>query len=70
MLGDRALYLEAYRKNSESYSRDGLFPAAGADALLKVLSGFEQAVRDATGINAADAYTNEFANVALARFRN
>ena len=70
LLGDRALYLEAYRKNSESYSRDGLFPGAGAEALLKVLSGFEPAVRDAPGINAADAYTNEFVNVALARFRN
>jgi NitT/TauT family transport system substrate-binding protein len=70
LLGDRALYLEAYRKNSESYSRDGLFPPAGAEALLKVLSGFEPAVKDASGINSADAYTNEFVSVALARFRN
>src|SRR5258706_12242441 len=28
LIGDRTLYLEAYRKNSESYSRDGLFPSA------------------------------------------
>lgn len=60
LLGDRALYLEAFQKNSESYSRDGLFPAAGAEALLKVLRGFEPAVRDAAGLKATDAYTNEF----------
>ena len=64
------LYLEAYRKNSESYSKDGLFPPPGADALLKVLSGFEPAVRDAPGINSADAYTNEFVSAALTKFRN
>lgn len=60
LLGDRALYLEAFHKNSESYSRDGLISAAGAEALLKVLKGFEPAVRDATGLKATDAYTNEF----------
>lgn len=70
LLGDRALYLEAYGKNKESYSRDGLIPPAGADALLKVLSGFEPAVREATGVHAADAYTNQFVAAALARFRD
>jgi len=70
LLGDRALYLEAYRKNSESYSKDGLFPPTGAEALLKVLSGFEPAVRDAPKINPADAYTNDFVSAALAKSRN
>jgi len=65
LLGDRALYLDAYRKNSESYSRDGLFPPAGAEAQLKVLSGFEQAVREARDLNPADAYTNDFVRDAL-----
>jgi len=65
LLGDRTLYLEAYRKNSESYSRDGLFPPAGAQAQLKVLSGFEQAVREAKDLNPADAYTNDFVRDAL-----
>jgi len=65
LLGDRTLYLEAYRKNSESYSRDGLFPPAGAQAQLKVLSGFEQAVREAKELNPADAYTNDFVRDAL-----
>jgi len=65
LLGDRALYLEAYRKNSESYSRDGLFPPAGAQAQLKVLSGFEPAVREAKDLNPADAFTNDCVRDAL-----
>jgi len=65
LLGDRTLYLDAYRKNSESYSRDGLFPPAGAEAQLKVLSGFEQSVREAKDLNPADAYTNDFVRDAL-----
>jgi NitT/TauT family transport system substrate-binding protein len=70
LIGDRALYLEAYRKNSESYSKDGMFPPAGAEAQLKVLSGFEQAVKDAPALKAADAYTNEFVQKALAKYRD
>lgn len=70
LIGDRALYLDAYRKNRESYSRDGLFPSAGADAQLKVLAGFEPAVRDATGLRAVDTYTNEFVKAALAKHRD
>jgi NitT/TauT family transport system substrate-binding protein len=70
LIGDRALYLGAYRKNSESYSKDGMFPPAGAEAQLKVLSGFEQAVKDAPALKAADAYTNEFVQKALAKYRD
>ncbi|HKB81898.1 MAG TPA: ABC transporter substrate-binding protein [Burkholderiales bacterium] len=69
LLGDRALYLEAYRKNSESYSRDGLFPPAGAEAQLRVLGGFEQAVREAKNLNPADAYTNDFVRDALHKIK-
>jgi NitT/TauT family transport system substrate-binding protein len=69
LLGDRELYLEAYRKNSESYSRDGLFSPAGAEAQLKVLSGFEQAVRDAKDLNPIATYTNDFARVALEKYK-
>ncbi|MEO8164506.1 MAG: ABC transporter substrate-binding protein [Betaproteobacteria bacterium] len=70
LFGERALYLEAYGKNSGSYSKDGLFPPSGAEALLKVLRGFEPAVRDAAGVKATDAYTNEFVQKALAKYRN
>ncbi len=69
LIGDRALYLDAYRKNSESYSKDGLFPPAGADALMKVLRSFEQAVREAKDLNPADSYTNDFVRKALDIYR-
>jgi len=69
LLGDRELYLQAYRKNNVSYSRDGLFPPAGAEAQLKVLSGFEQAVREAKDLNPVSAYTNEFVRVAQDKYR-
>ncbi len=69
LFGERALYLDAYGKNSESYSKDGLFAPPGVEALLKVLRGFEPAVRDASGLKAADAYTNEFVKRALSRYR-
>jgi NitT/TauT family transport system substrate-binding protein len=70
LLGDRALYLEAYRKNRESYSTDGLIPPAGAEALLKVLSGFEPAVKDAPGVKSVDAYTNAFVRKARLNLRD
>jgi NitT/TauT family transport system substrate-binding protein len=68
LVGDRGLYIEAFRRNRESYSKDGLFAAAGADAWHKVLSSFEPAVRDAAGLKPADTYTNEFVLNALKKY--
>ncbi|MEK6211399.1 MAG: ABC transporter substrate-binding protein [Pseudomonadota bacterium] len=69
LLGDRALYLAALRRMRESYSKDGLFPPAGVEAQLKVLIGFEPAVREAKDLNPADSYTNEFVRKALEKYR-
>jgi len=33
------------------------------------LTGFEPAVREASGLKASDSYTNEFVKVALAKYR-
>jgi NitT/TauT family transport system substrate-binding protein len=65
LLGDRTLYLEAYRKNSESYSRDGLFSQAGAEAQLKVLAASSRLSGKPQELNPADAYTNDFVRDAL-----
>ena len=65
LLGDRALYLAALKRMRESYSKDGLFPPAGVVAQLKVLVGFEPAVREAKDLNPSDAYTNDFVRDAL-----
>jgi NitT/TauT family transport system substrate-binding protein len=65
LLGDRALYLAALKRMRESYSKDGLFPPAGVVAQLKVLVGFEPAVKEAKDLNPSDAYTNDFVRDAL-----
>jgi NitT/TauT family transport system substrate-binding protein len=70
LLGDKNLYLDAFRRNRESYSQDGLFPESGAEALRNVLVAFEPAVRDARTLNASGAYTNEFSRKALKKFGN
>lgn len=67
LVGDRALYLAAFAKTRESYSRDGLFPADGVAALHKVLTGFEPAVRDAPALRLEDTYTNVFVLNALGK---
>ncbi len=69
LLGDPGLYLSALRRMRESYSKDGLFPPAGVEAQLKVLIGFEPAVKEAKDLNPADSYTNEFVRVALKKYR-
>jgi NitT/TauT family transport system substrate-binding protein len=69
LIGDKSLYLDAFRKNSESYSKDGRIPEAGAEALRKVLVAFEPAIRDAAHLKAADTYTNVFVKKALAKYR-
>ncbi|MEQ1880854.1 MAG: ABC transporter substrate-binding protein [Burkholderiales bacterium] len=70
LIGDKSLYLDAFRKNSESYSKDGQIPEAGAEALRKVLIAFEPAVRDAADLKAADTYTNVFVKKAQAKYRD
>ena len=70
LVGDRALYLAAFGRNREGYSTDGLFPAAGAEALLRVLRVFEPAVREAAGLKIEDTYTNAFARNVPDKYRN
>lgn len=67
LVGDRALYLAAFAKTRESYSRDGLFPPDGVAALHKVLVGFEAAVRDAPALRLEEVYTNRFVRNALGK---
>ncbi len=65
LLGDRALYLAALQKSRESYSRDGLIPAAGVESLYRVLKVHDAAVKAAAMPNLADIYDNKFVQKAL-----
>ena len=65
LLGDRGLYLAALKRNRESYSKDGLFPAGSAQAWHTVLRAFEPAVKDAGKLDFSATLTNEFTLKAL-----
>jgi NitT/TauT family transport system substrate-binding protein len=60
LLGDRALYLQAFAKQRPGYSRSGRIPPEDAAQMLKVLQGFEPAVKASRGIQLSDTYTNRF----------
>lgn len=56
---DPAIYLEALRHSKSMFSTDGVMPAEGAEAVLKVLSVSLGKVRN-SHIDLAATYTNEF----------
>ena len=68
LLGDRALYLDAFAKVREAISPDGLMPDAGPKTALRTLQAFEP---DLAGrnIDLAKTYTNEFAKKANAKYK-
>jgi NitT/TauT family transport system substrate-binding protein len=68
LLGDRALYLAAFNKVREAISPDGLFSEDSARNAVKVLAGFDPAIR-AEKIDASKLFTNEFAKKAKERFK-
>jgi len=68
LLGDRALYLFAFDKVKEAFSRDGVISGAGARATLTVLAGYNPNIKPSE-IKLADTYTNEFVNRANAKLK-
>ncbi|HTT39155.1 MAG TPA: ABC transporter substrate-binding protein [Burkholderiales bacterium] len=69
LMGDRRLYLAALRKSRDTYSKDGLIPAAGAQALYEALRGFDATVKDAPGLMIGQTYDMAFVRKALAESR-
>ncbi|HTS54214.1 MAG TPA: ABC transporter substrate-binding protein [Burkholderiales bacterium] len=65
LAGDRTLYLAALEKSRGTYSKDGLIPAAGAQALYQVLRSFDPAVMAAPGLSIGQTYDNAFVQKAL-----
>ena len=66
-LGNKAIYLFAFKNVKTAYSKDGLFSEAGAKTTLKALSSFNPAIKPAE-IKLADTFTNEFVKKALAKY--
>jgi NitT/TauT family transport system substrate-binding protein len=68
LLGDRALYLFAYDKVKEAFSKDGMISDAGAKATLRILADYNPKINPAE-INLGETYTNEFVKKANAKYK-
>lgn len=68
LLGDRALYIDAFTKVREALSPDGTFPAAGPKTALAALRTFQPELAGKK-IDLAKTYTNEFVKKANAKYK-
>ncbi|MEX3934785.1 ABC transporter substrate-binding protein [Paraburkholderia phymatum] len=64
LLGDRALYLDAWQHVKEAMSPDGLMPADGPATSLKTLQAFDDTVKGKP-IDLSKSWTNDFVKKAL-----
>ncbi|HNW62485.1 MAG TPA: ABC transporter substrate-binding protein [Piscinibacter sp.] len=67
LLGDRAVYIDAFMAAKGALSADGLFPEAGAATAARALQSIDAALKDVK-FDLAAVYTNEFARKALAKY--
>ena len=68
LLGDRAVYVEAFLAAKGALSTDGMFPEAGAETARRALASIDPEIA-AAKIDLAAIYTNEFAKRANAKYR-
>jgi NitT/TauT family transport system substrate-binding protein len=68
LLGDRALYIEAFMNMREAISPDGSFPDAGPKTALAALNSFDPSLQGKT-IDLSRTYTNELVKKANAKYK-
>ena len=68
LLGDRALYIDAFMKVREAMSPDGSFPENGPTTALKALQAFESELASKT-IDLSKTYTNDLVKKASAKYK-
>jgi NitT/TauT family transport system substrate-binding protein len=68
LLGDRALYLFAFDRVKEGYSKDGMISDVGVKATLKVLASYNEKIKPQE-IKLEETYTNEFVKKANAKYK-
>ncbi|MGN6701985.1 MAG: ABC transporter substrate-binding protein [Burkholderiaceae bacterium] len=68
LLGDRALYIDAFMKVRQAISPDGIMPDAGPKTALHALQAFEPALASKQ-IDLSKTYTNAFAQKANAKYK-
>jgi NitT/TauT family transport system substrate-binding protein len=67
LLGDRAVYIDAFLAAKGALSADGLFPDKGADTALRALASVDAEIA-AAKLDLAAVYTNDFAKKANLKF--
>jgi NitT/TauT family transport system substrate-binding protein len=66
LLGDRAVYIDAFLAARGALSPDGLFPEKGADTAFRALASIDPEIAKAT-LDLTAVYTNDFAKRAHAK---
>jgi NitT/TauT family transport system substrate-binding protein len=66
LLGDRAVYIDAFLASKGALSPDGLFPAEGAATALRALQSVDESMKTAH-VDLAATWTNDFAKRAGAK---
>ncbi|HSC00948.1 MAG TPA: ABC transporter substrate-binding protein, partial [Burkholderiaceae bacterium] len=69
LLGDRAVYIDAFMAAKGALSRDGTIPDKGPDTAYRALASIDPEIARAK-LDLAAVYTNEFAKKANAKYPN
>ncbi len=67
LLGDRAVYIDAFMKNRPALSPDGTIPEAGPQTALRALASIDPEL-DKAKLDLAAVYTNDFVKKANAKY--
>ena len=67
LLGDRAVYIDAFLAAKGALSPDGLFPEKGPDTAFRALASIDPEVAMAT-VDLKAVYSNDFVKAALAKY--
>jgi len=69
LLGDRAVYVDAFLAAKGALSPDGMIPEAGAETARRALASVDKEVASAAHIDLKAVYTNDFVKRANAKYR-
>jgi NitT/TauT family transport system substrate-binding protein len=67
LLGDRAVYIDAFLKAQKALSPDGMIPEQGPATALRALQSVDAALKDAK-LDLKAVYTNDFVRKANAKY--
>lgn len=69
LLGDRAVYVDAFLAAKGALSPDGMIPEAGAETARRALASIDKEVAEARNLDLKAVFTNDFVKKANAKYR-